>query len=258
MEFLPGFAWPVPRAFASAVSACRFEQGDVLFDAADAYAGWKAGRKRKARFSVQVLDPPRSARSASREAEGSRFVVNWASPLTCEVGDRQGSIPEVVKSTQGRLFTCLWRGDIRLLHEELPSEAGEPPIPAGARDLHKQLEATVAGLGKISSAAGTWFVSVLDVSSEASLAKAREVESALSALYRVTIRDSSAQEAGIPDGDGYHPALVVRAVWVDEQNPEAVRERLKLALYGAAKSGSDRFKLERHGLLVGPSGSSGD
>ncbi len=255
MEFLPGFAWPVPRAFASAVSACRFEQGDVLFDAADAYATWKAGQKRKARFHVQVFDPPRSSRSVPREADGSRFLANWSSPLTCEVGDRQASTTEVVQSTQGRLFTCLWRGDRRLLRDVQPGEADDLPVPGVARDLQKHLEPTVAGLRAISKAgeAGTWFVSVVDVSSEASLAKARDVESALSAGYAVEICDRSPHEAGVPAGDSYHPALRVRGVWVEEKNAEVVHGHLKLALYGPAKSGPDRFKLERHGLLVGPS-----
>ena len=260
MEFLPGFAWPVPRAFASAVSACRFEQGDVLFDAVDAYGTWKAGQQRKARFHVQVLDPPRSSRSLPREAEGNRFVANWSSPLTCEVGDRDASTTEVVKSTQGHLFTCLWRGDRCLLREVLPGAGDVLPVPGVARDLKKHLEAAVAGLRATWDAAeaGTWFVSVLDVSSEASLAKARDVESALSARYAVKIRDLSPLEAGVPEGDGYHPALRVRGAWVEEKNAEAVRERLKLALYGVAKPGPDRFKLERHGLLVGPRGTTTD
>ena len=255
MEFLPGFAWPVPRAFASAVSVCRFEQGDVLFDAADAYRARKAGRKRVVRFHVQVLDPPRTARSAPVEAEGNRFAANWSSPVTCEVGDRQESTTQVVKSTQGRLFTCLWRGDLRALREVQPGAADDLPVPGVARDLQKHLEATVAGFRAVpaqTADTGTWFVTVVDVSSGASLAKARDVESALSARYAVETRDLSPHEAGVPDGDTYHPALRVRGVWVEEKNAEAVRELLKRALYSPTKSGADRFKLERHGVLVGP------
>ncbi len=254
MEFLPGFAWPVPRAFASAVSVCRFEQGDVLFDAADAYGAWKSGQKRKVRFHVQVLEPPRTARSAPVDAEGNRFAANWSSPVTCEVGDRQESTTQVLKSTQGRLFTCLWRGDRRLLREVQPGAADDPPLPGVARDLHRHLGVTVAGFWAASvqtADSGTWFVSVVDATSEASNAKARNVESALSGRYAVKTRDLSPHEAGVPDGDSYHPALRVRGAWVEEESADAVRELLKQALYGPAKPGPDRFKLERHGLLVG-------
>ena len=66
MELLSGFTWPVPRAFASAVSACRFEQGDVLYDAASAYAAADPGSGPG--HHVQILDPPRSARAAPADA----------------------------------------------------------------------------------------------------------------------------------------------------------------------------------------------
>ena len=229
MEFLPGFRWPVPRAFASAVSVCRFEQGDVLFDAADAYAAWQAGSRRKARIHVQVLDPPRAARAAHADSE-SRFTANWSSPVTCEVGDRSGSTTPVVRSTQGRLFTCLWRGDLRVLREVGPGAVEELALPGGARDLQKQLTAALAGFQ--ATAAGTaetgfWFVSVVDVSSESSLAKARSVESELSGRYALTIRDLAPQEAGIPDGDRYHPALRVRGVWVEDESSTVVEQLLK-------------------------------
>lgn len=255
MEFLPGFAWPVPRAFASAVAACRFEQGDVLFDAAGAYEAWKPGRPPGIRFSVQVLDPPRTARLAPVDAEGNRFASNWSSPVTCEVGDRRESKTARVQTSQGRLFTCLWRGDPGLLREAGSGEVEDLPLPTGSRDLQKHVPTTVAGFQAASghpAGVGTWFVFVVDVSSEASLAKARDVDSALSAHHTVETFDRSPAEAGVPAGDGYHPALRVRAVWVEESRPDVVRGLLKGALYGPAKAGPDRFKLERHGVLVDP------
>lgn len=255
MDFLPGFAWPVPRAFASAVSVCRFEQGDVFFDAADAYEEWRRGRKRKVRFHVQVLDPPRSARSAPVDAESNRFAANWASPVTCEVGDRKARTTEVVRSTQGRLFTCLWRGDRALLQDVEPGTPEDLPLPAVGRGLQKHLAASLGAFLEASgrpAGAGTWFLSVVDASSEASLAKARSIESVLAASPAGETYDLSPQEAGVPHGDTYHPALRVRGFWVADEDADVVRERLKHALYGPAKSGPDRFKLERHGLLVGP------
>ena len=257
MDFLSGFAWPVPRAFASATAVCRFEQGDVFFDTLDGYAAWKA---RRPRFHVQVLDPPRTARSVPAESEG-RFAANWSSLVTCAVRDRKASTTEVVTSTQGRLFTCLWRGDLSLL-SAAPAGASEAlPLPCVARDLQKHLAFALPALRQEPgppSAGGLWFVSVVDESSEASLAKARDVESVLSARYAVTIRSLSPQEAGVPDGQDYHPALRIRGVGVEETNEDVVRGLLKQALYGPTRSGTDRFKVERHGLLVGPAGAASD
>ena len=73
MDLLSGFAWPVPRAFASAVSACRFESGDVLYDATSAYA---AGEPESGpAYHIQILDPPRSARAAPADAGVDGFMT---------------------------------------------------------------------------------------------------------------------------------------------------------------------------------------
>jgi hypothetical protein len=255
MDFLPGFAWPVPRAFSSAVAACRFEQGDVLYDAAAAYAPWHGGVPRGVGYWVEVLDPPRSARGVPADAEGNRFEANWSSPVVIEICE-PGGVCRKVRCTQGRLFTCLWRDRPDLLAEASTGVESDLPMPKVARDLHKQLEAAVP---KLRAALATdsirlLFVSVLDASSEASRAKARAIEAALATRYAPVSIDLSPVEAAVPEGDGFHPTLRVRGTAVEESDPEAIRGLLKRALYAPTRpsggSGTDRFKLERHGLLV--------
>lgn len=251
MELFSGFAWPVPRAFASAVSAGRFEQGDVFYDAASAYGEWALDAAPGHRFRVQVLDPPRSSRVLA-DADGSRFGANWASPVTVEVGDYASKTRTQLQSTQSRLFCCLWRGDRELLRETEPGEA-PLPMPATARDLQKHLDAAAAALqvavGR-KTGAGSLFAFVVDEASEASLAKTRSIEAALAGRYEVEPVDRSPVDAGVPDGGDYHPALRLRGLWVAESREEPVRELLKTALYGPSGEGPDRFKLERHGILL--------
>ena len=71
MEFIAGFRWPLPRAFAGAVLACRFEQGDVIYSDAGGYRAWSK-RRGGSKFAVQVLDPPKSARALAPGSEGKR------------------------------------------------------------------------------------------------------------------------------------------------------------------------------------------
>ena len=274
MEVLPGFAWPVPRAFAAAVSICRFEQGDVLYDVPAAYASWGPGPGRW----VQVLDPPRTARAAPADAEGNRFETHWGTPVTIEIGVLRPSSKRVVRCTQGRLFTCIWRGDPALLQEVVPGTAEALPPPGRARDLQKRLETAVPALRRASRRdprKSTAFVCVVDEASEASLAKARAIAAALSgepatgapgrgsrraapSTGSVEIVDLAPAEAGIPSGEGFHPTLRVRAFVVETREPEGVEARLRRALYGGGRGAGDgepapdRFKLERHGLLVPP------
>ena len=281
MEVLPGFAWPLPRAFAAAVSTCRFEQGDVLYDVPEGYASWGPGPGRW----VQVLDPPRTARTAPADALGNRFAANWGTPVTVELGVLRPSSKRVVHCTQGRLFTCVWRGDPDLLRDVPPGTPEALPLPGVARDLQKELASAVPALRRASHRDphhSTAFVCVVDEASEASLAKARAIASALSdgrageARGRaarhasspdedVEIVDLAPAEAGIPSGEGFHPTLRVRAFVVASDEPAKVEARLKRALYGGGQDGSrdadpggtDRFKLDRHGLLVAPEGPAG-
>ena len=160
MDVFPGFAWPVPRAFASAIATCRFEQGDVLYDHPIAYEGaegsaaaaagdWEAAVAALGHH-IQVLDPPRSARLAPSDASGSRFLASWESPVRFELCDYRvertdAERTQTLASTQGRLFSCLWRGDPGLLAAG-ESEAPPPLPPALARDLQGQLEQAVPAL----------------------------------------------------------------------------------------------------------------
>lgn len=257
VDLLPGFAWPVPRAFSAAVAVCRFEQGDLLYDDLEAYGAWPRSASAGSHGWVQVLDPPRTARSGPADAEGTRFTANWSSPVELALGRGSVREPELLRCTQGRLFTCLWRGDRSWLAAVEPGSGDDPPLPLGARELQKQLADAGAVLRERLPAdeKNLLFAKVVDESSESSRARSRSVEAALRARYRPKTLSLSPAEAGVPNGDAFHPALRVQALSISESDPERLRKLLKQALYGPTRSAEegapDRFKLERHGLLWG-------
>jgi len=257
MDFFTGFCWPVPTAFASAVAACRFEQGDVLYSSERAYRDWD-GASSELRHHVQVLDPPKSARAMASESDGTRFSVNWSSPVVFELRDYRGGSAETRHSTQGRLFSCLWEGDVSLLAED---GREPPPPPLLARDLHRALQenrdAAVAALGGVlggATAPRLLYLSVLDRSSDASRAKASLVESQLASRFGVVSTDLAPSRAEIPEASRYHPSLAIRCLALDTNDEESVRTLLKGALYTPSKTSkaeaADRFALQRHGLLT--------
>jgi len=83
VDRIRGFAWAVARALSAAVSACRFEQGDVLYDDPAGYGPWRGAGDAPASI-IQVLDPPRSARTPTGDSEGGRFQTSWLLPVTLE------------------------------------------------------------------------------------------------------------------------------------------------------------------------------
>jgi hypothetical protein len=186
--------------------------------------------------------------------------------VTVEIGTAGSEGSNEVSATQGRLFTCLWRGERDWLVDVEPGAGADPPLPSGARELQQALLVAVPALRKALAARAEelLFVLVEDESSEASRAKARAVEAALCAGdSRARAASLSPTEAEVPGGDAFHPTLRIRATALRERDPEVVRTLLKPVLYtpslsrkaGGDGSGSDRFKLERHGLLdAGPGG----
>ncbi len=263
MEFYPGFSWAVPRAFAAAISACRFELGDVLYSNASAY-----GDSPAVDHYLQVLEPARSNRSLASESEGQRFFVNWEAAVRFCWTDCAKDSQRIRSSTQGRLFTCLWRGDPAVLDPER-SEAPEPPRLL--RDLHGCVEAAVPALRRslrlgARSKSTHLFAFASDRASDASRSKLAAIAGVLDARFACRSQDLSPAQAEIDGGERFHPALVVRGVAITAASREDVHESLKRLLYRGSPRGpeaeasedetdsqkkrADRFQLARHGVLV--------
>lgn len=253
-DFFEGLAWAVPTAFSSALAAYRFEQGDVLFREAAAYAALE-GAFTKGQRGIQVMAPKRSARVTPAEFEGDRRRSSWQSEVTIELVDLASGASEAISISQGKLLMLLWHDDPVWLD---PGRA-EPPLPRTARELAGALEATRAAFAARQKAkSGARFVCVVDLASDASRVKAQTVEQALRELGRVERIDLTPAEAGVDGAEAYHPALILRGLCVRSTTQEAMEGALRGVLYGGANRetdpetpSTDRFSVGRHGLLDG-------
>jgi hypothetical protein len=256
LEFIEGFAWPVPQAFSGAIAGGRFEQGDVLFCEAEGYEAFE-GELSGELTAIQVLLPARGLRATPAELEGDRRLSNWESEVTIERIDLVRATTETRTISQGKLLMALWKGDEAWLDED----HAEPPLPRSARDLHQQLEQTSAcfdadGISHV----GCRFIFVVDRASDTSVAKARNIESALRETGAVERRDRTPRSAGVEEGELFHPTLVVRCLDLPDRSVDEVVPILRACLYGGGSSESGataeqdvaargRFSVARHGLL---------
>jgi hypothetical protein len=258
-SFFPGMVWPVPVAFAGAIAAMRFEQGDVLYRDPVAYETLE-GKIPKGLSAIQVLLPKRSARvSTSSEFEGDRRKANWQSEVTVELVDLARGQSQVRVLTQGKLAMAIFRGDDAWLD---PTRE-EPSIPRSARELQQRLAEAVPSFDARQTARrGSRFLFVVDLASDASRSKAAGVEEALRATGVVERVELSAEHAGIEDAQSYHPTAVVRCLVMPNRTTDEVLPILRGCLYGGASDESDRsegsgrndaapdrFSVGRHGLL---------
>lgn len=245
LDLLPGFAWAVPTAFAAAVVDFRFEQGDVLFRSAKGYAV-QAGRLPEDLIGVQIRQPPRSTRALANEFDGGRRLAHWRSEVELDRIELASGALTAHTTTQGRLFTTLWRGT------DAAFEAGsdEPPLPRSARELAQVLRDGSVALpaDRADGPAGNRFAFVVDLASDVSRAKAAAIAGALAGLGPIRLRDASPGELEVAGAADYQPTLVVRSIVLRGVTAAAIEAALARVLYAGSGEG-ERFSLARHGLL---------
>ncbi len=242
--FFEGFAWAVPEAFAPAVGAVRFEQGDVLYRARSGYEPLE-GRIGPGLTAIQVRQPPRSARALPNEAEGDRRQASWQSEVELELLELSSGRSEIRTSTQGRLLMTLWQGDEGWLD---PAREA-PALPRSARELAQALrEGGLVVPPPSGVRAGCRFVFVLDRASDASRAKANAIEEALRALGPLVRTDRRPEALGDPGPLPHHPTLFVRELVLRGVPVAEAEAALRRALY-AGDGDAERFQIARHGLL---------
>jgi hypothetical protein len=271
LRFFDGFAWAVPTAFAGALAAFRFEQGDVIHSSRAQYGpDAKPIEGDSTALALQVLAPPRSARSVSSEADGDRRRVSFESEVVLAVVDLPTGQRREIKTTQGRLLMTLWRGEMTWIE----GEGVAPALPLGARDLAGRLDDLATRFKALSADRPGFrcesdtpvFLFVVDLASDASRVKAEAIREALAFVEGGTTLDLTPVRLDLEDANAFHPALVVRGLALPGVSAENVTEALRGALYGGGRAGSssggedssgtqdgggtERFSLARHGLLA--------
>ncbi len=254
MRFFEGFAWALPAAFAGALAAYRFEQGDVLFRDREAYDPIEENLPAGA-TAIQILHPPRSARALPAESEGDRRRSSWESEVRIALVDLSAGTEKFRSISQGKLLMAIWRGD----EGWLDPDREEPPLPLAGRDLAGRLErARGAFDAEHKTRRGCRFLFVLDLASDASRVKAQAIEEALATVGAVERVDLLPGAAGLEDANDFHPALVLRGLAVRGASSAQVERALRGTLYGGAAKleseqgetpSNDRFSVARHGLL---------
>ncbi len=258
------FRWPLPLAFAAAVAASRFEEGDVLYRDPRGFDAL-AGTLPAGLAAIQVLRPPRSARGAPLRGEGDRRRSNWQSEVSVALIDLDSGETEQRVLSQGKLLMALWKGE----EGWLSPDRDEPEFPKTARTLHANLMQAAPAFSdrasRIRVRSGTQFIRVVDLAHDASRAKAVSVDEQLRAAGKLDVLDLLPAAAGIEHAEDYHPTLILRGFTLKGRSLEEVEALLRSCLYRgrasneAARQGSetdldatsgDRFSVARHGLLV--------
>jgi len=248
MDFFAGFAWALPEAFADPLEKCRFERGDVLYDTPAAYEGdWTAARKAATRV-LQVRLPQQGETAKQDKDATSVFADNWKRSAHVELFEAEDLGAREIKTTQGRLYSFLWRDDESVLDLDAP----EPPLPLMAGDLRGRLEEAaekVAAEVRVEGPASL-FVFPFDQASSRLRDKGHAIGEALAEVDGIKELEF---QVGSYEGREPLPTLRWKAYLLPGMDEAAVSDLLKPVLYnpqGDREGKADRFSLARHGQVV--------
>lgn len=247
MQFFPGFLWAVPHAFSEAVSVCQFIEGDILYDSKLAYNDWSIANTH-IQYSLQVRYPTRAyvGSFGSEDVQGA-FQRGWNSKVRIDLYKNQEKVnTEQIETTQGRLFTLLWRGDQNILN--LETDDPHPPVMISAVTKHlNQMQLNV--IRNIISR--PVFIMARDMSNSTSMEKYLKVVTYLKKYLSGDIKILNPQEAGLNNWKMVSPTIDIVFYPVCDMSKDTLFELVKKAVYTPAKNAKkDMFRLSAHGVIL--------
>ncbi len=253
--FFPCFAWAVPMAFAEPINGCHFELGDTLYENEAAYTeAWSKDRPTLGR-AIQVLVPARGVagkasvqKDKTSVADDSSLADSWFQEVEFDLHDLATQKSEKITTTQGRLYTLLWKGDFKILDPKI----NDPVMPASASKLKKQLPqaADLIQKGHLSSPGSVKFFVPTDSAAGLYREKYLKIKNKLESEFETKSEVFSANKLGLTDE--FFPTVEIAFFEMVNTTAEIVEQELQTVLYkpsGLRKTTESRFRLHAHGLL---------
>ena len=240
MEFFKGFSWAVPKVFSDAIANCKFEEGDIIYDSQSAYKEW--GRALKSiRCCIKVKFPRRTLRITKGENK-TVALANWNSEVKIELKKFFDEIPiQLIKTTQGRLFSLLWKGGLEILNEDKP----DPSSPLFLKDVKKKLKETVSECERI---AGNrpYFIMAYDSTNDVSLQNHLKILSALEKDFGCKLSQLTPKDSGFKEWVKISPVIYTNLYVLNNGGYDDILRTLKKVLYKGKK---DKFRIFTYGIL---------
>ena len=250
-EYFKCFAWALPMAFREPLNACRFEQGDILYNTTKAYEGTWADALKHLSFSLQIKSPARGSTTKIEKDADFIFSENWRQPVVLELTEYPSKKIRSITTTQGRLYTALWKDNLSILNSEMP----EPPVPLLARELLKELSLNAGVIfQKVphDCADPVIFLMPFDETRSILRTKRQKVASCLNQEFQMHFRLVNPEKLHLANACYYVPTLQIACFIIKTSEINKVYSCLKKALYVPArikKTDAERFRLEAHGCL---------
>ena len=244
MEFFSEFSWAVPTVFSDAIADCKFEEGDILYDSQSAYQKWQTAIK-SLKYCIKVKLPRRSLKITKGKSE-TVALANWKSEVRIELKHFVNNEPiKLIKTTQGKLFSLLWKGNLEILNDSTP----DPPPPFFLKDVKKKLKETVQMCEQIADGK-SYFIMAHDPTNKVSLQKHFDILSVLKINFGCELFQLYPKKAGFISWEKISPVICINLYVIGKGEYNNILASLKKVLYKPLKSAKkDSFRLLTHGIL---------
>ena len=252
-EKYSGLRWYLPPYFKNSLSKCRFEQGAIIYKDKPIGKYWDEKIK-NIDFFIQIQFPERNWNAGS--GDESVMKSNWDSEVVFDCFYPKTKENETIRTTQGRLFSFLWRDNTEILYGTEPLKRPLFKISNNSIDGHFISERIPYG--------DVGFAFVYNPINDTLFSKLSSIKKAASnyALEELTfsveescLKDRIQKEIRKEDANGIYPLLSIRLLLFKNANYEDIRELIKKVVYKPQKQKNnedtrERFSMKSHGLLM--------
>lgn len=239
---IKGFEWYLPLAFKDSVAQCKFEQGDVIYPCKPQGKNW-GEEIMHIDFFIQVQSPTRTITSTTGDLDV--FSSNWNTKIIFEKIYPNNLIAnKIIETTQGALFSFLWKNDENLLYDK-----NLKPVLYSIRPKHINSDFIKSKIPSDS----TGFAIVVDSVSNLINSKRNAIKNILMENFVCDFQLFTSYEA-ISKGtleenpnSEFSPTLGVELFIIYSQDTIKITEEIKKVLFKGKK---DQFSIQTHGLLI--------
>lgn len=251
-KYFDDFVWAVPISFSDPLSKCRFEQGDMLYDTKKTYEEPWGEALKIMNYSIQISFPSRAQTAKTNQEAEIVFSSNWDSEVVFDLYNYKVGKKEKITSTQGRLYTLLWKGDLDSILN--PGKSCSKPLIV--KDAMKKLDLIKTHITKTMQIDYKYiFFFPYDLTNQILRNKIQNVKMKFDqqrTLITYTLNHMTAKDINLPSAELYAPTLKF-AIFAITGELELINKCLKDALYTPSKNKKtqkEMFRLKTHGRLI--------
>lgn len=235
-----GLRWYLPSYFKDSLAKCRFEQGTIVYKDKPKGKNW-GEQIQHIDFLIQIQYPPSTMSFGS--GDESVIQANWDSDVEFERFYPKTKKKETVKTTQGRLFTFLWKDRPEVLDTQVPL------LPPLFKLSNNSINETFINEQIPDNCVG--FAFIYNPINDILISKLNSIKHKIQTKFELEEFTFSVEDACVDintDGTcGVYPLISVKLLIFKTTDIEQINELIKTVVY---KGKMRQFSIKTHGLLI--------